>query len=177
VDCGEPHGMHRVSNPRCRACYDKVRAQVWAQCHCMDSGIACIALTKAGQPCKVHSQMSYAEAAPLRRGSLFCHTHRQQCAALTADGDTCKVNSSSTHEHAAPLKRGECFCAHHRDCCTRCGKARCECDYCQGCGMVCSECECPDPCEGCGMTRCVFEYCEGCWLAEPLCSCVGRIVR
>ena len=57
----------------------------------------------------------YADAAPLRRGSLYCHHHRVRCAGLTCTGARCSVTSSCEHAHAEPLRQGGRFCAHHCD--------------------------------------------------------------
>ena len=65
--------------------------------------------------CRVFSGSSYIEAAPLRRGSPWCHFHRRRCAGKTLAGRRCCVTSSSQNTHAKPLRDGERFCAHHSD--------------------------------------------------------------
>ena len=65
--------------------------------------------------CRVFSGSSYKEAAPLRRGSPWCHFHRKRCAGKTLAGRRCCVTSSSQNTHAAPLREGKRFCAHHSD--------------------------------------------------------------
>jgi hypothetical protein len=136
-----------------------------------DPPIMCAASTKEFpfSPCKVHSRLSYDEAAPLRDGSLFCDHHRQKCAGWTANGHECRLSSSSTHVHAEPLKRGEQFCAHHWKCCEGCGSTWM--DPCE-----CAACEEQPPCEGCGSLRlpcdCAVDAatcCEGC--GEVACYC------
>ena len=79
-------------------------------------------LQHVAQPCLVHSQRSFADADPLRRGSLFCHHHRKRCEGWVRAGERCRLSSSSEHVHAEPLKHGERFCAHHadHDCKRRC---------------------------------------------------------
>ena len=56
----------------------------------------------------------YADAAPLRRGSPYCHHHRVRCVGLTQSGARCTVTSSSENVHAQPLRDGELHCAHHQ---------------------------------------------------------------
>mmetsp|Transcript_64977 Transcript_64977/g.128456 ORF Transcript_64977/g.128456 Transcript_64977/m.128456 type:complete len:174 (+) Transcript_64977:1392-1913(+) len=63
--------------------------------------------------CRVWSGSCYADAAPLRRGSPFCHHHRVRCLGQTLAGMRCTVTSSSEHAHADPLRQGEQFCMHH----------------------------------------------------------------
>ena len=63
--------------------------------------------------CRVYSGSLYADAAPLRRGSPYCHHHRVRCAGKTRTGARCTVTSSSDHSHADPLRKGELYCAHH----------------------------------------------------------------
>ena len=65
--------------------------------------------------CRVFSGSTYKEAAPLRRGSPWCHFHRKRCAGKTLAGRRCCVTSSSQNTHAAPLREGKRFCAHHSD--------------------------------------------------------------
>ena len=65
--------------------------------------------------CNVWSGCLYADAAPLRRGSLYCHHHRVRCEGHTRRGTRCAVTSSCQHEHAAPLRQGSRYCTHHAD--------------------------------------------------------------
>ena len=149
-------------------------------------------LQHVAQPCLVHSQRSFADADPLRHGSLFCHHHRKRCEGWVRAGERCCLTSSSTHEHAEPLRRGERFCAHHT---SQDSKRRCDACwqvvaseagladtdahvpglvkpwYCDACW---DEWEAwPDRCEGCGEKHCecAREYCEGCAQRHAYCCC------
>jgi hypothetical protein len=70
--------------------------------------------------------MLHKDAAPLRRGSPFCHHHRVRCAGRTLGGLRCCVTSSSEHAHAQPLRDGAQYCAHHCEPCEPMSLSMCE---------------------------------------------------
>ena len=81
----------------------------------------CQGETRLGERCKVHKKSKHADAAPLRRGELFCRHHDPkkytgvQCKGMRKNGKgRCRVWSGSSYADAAPLRRGSLFCHHHR---------------------------------------------------------------
>ena len=164
--------------------------------------VYCIATkNRDGAPCSVHNQRSFSDAAPLRRGSLYCHHHRKKCEGWVKAGEKCCLSSSSEHAHADPLRRGERFCTHHaaqedRQRCDACWRfvspeegmqddhalipgpvkpwycSACWAEWKQCCeGCGAMPCQC---CEGCGAMpcRCMEYHCEGCGEREAYCSCI-----
>ena len=89
------------------------------------------------------------DAAPLRRGSPYCHHHRVRCAGRTQAGARCTLTSSSEHEHAQPLRKGGAFCVHHQ---LGAREELYELYECSECGELCALKE-GEPCEHvCGVS-------------------------
>jgi hypothetical protein len=84
----------------------------------LQTGVRCAGVRKKsrGQCNRMcESAMLHKDAAPLRRGSPFCHHHRVRCAGLA--GLRCCATSSSEHAHAQPLRDGAHYYGHHFEPC------------------------------------------------------------
>jgi len=102
--------------PVCRRCAATRGERFCAHHHLAKyTGVRCAGMRKnSNGQCRVWSGALYAQAAPLRRGSPYCHHHSVRCAGQTRAGARCTVTSSSEHEHAQPLCDGALYCAHHQ---------------------------------------------------------------